>query len=80
METIQSRPLQGDVLVFSFVGLKTAEYAVDDITETLDVVMESDSSQLDEVVVTALGIERNPKELSYSVKALDNDDSQKPKQ
>lgn len=64
---------KGDVLEFSFVGLKTAEYTVGD-ANTLDVILENDASRLDEVIVTALGIERKPKELSYSVTSLDNDD------
>ena len=44
---------EGEILVFSFVGLKTAEYTVSSIS-TLDVMLEEDASQLSEVVVTAL--------------------------
>ena len=55
----------GDVLVYSFVGLKTAEYTVG-TSDEIDVVMTADSAQLDEVVVTALGIKREKKSLGYS--------------
>jgi len=64
---------KGDILVFSFVGLKTAEYTVGDANK-IDVVLEADAAQLDEVVVTALGIERKPRELAYSVATVDNED------
>ncbi|QYA25384.1 SusC/RagA family TonB-linked outer membrane protein [Gramella sp. MT6] len=60
---------QGDVLVFSFVGLKTAEYAVSN-NDNIDVVMEADSAQLEEVVVTALGIKREKKSLGYATQEV----------
>ena len=60
---------QGDVLVFSFVGLATAEYTVGS-TSTLDVTMENDSAQLDEVVVTALGIKREKQSLGYAQQSV----------
>ncbi|WP_299156550.1 SusC/RagA family TonB-linked outer membrane protein [uncultured Christiangramia sp.] len=60
---------QGDVLVFSFVGLKQAEYTVS-TNDQIDVVMENDSAQLDEVVVTALGIKREKKQLGYSTQEV----------
>ncbi|WP_026933541.1 SusC/RagA family TonB-linked outer membrane protein [Christiangramia echinicola] len=60
---------QGDVLVFSFVGLKQAEYTVSN-NDQIDVVMEADSAQLDEVVVTALGIKREKKSLGYATQEV----------
>ena len=57
---------KGDIIVFSFVGLKTAEYTVADVN-TIDVIMEADQAQLDEVVVTAFGISREKKSLGYAV-------------
>lgn len=64
---------QGEVLVFSFLGMTTARITVQE-PSTIDVVLEGSEAQLDEVIVTALGIERNPRELSYSVAALDTED------
>jgi len=44
----------GDVLVISYLGLKTQEITVGD-SNTYNVSMEEDTSQLDEVVVVAYG-------------------------
>ena len=63
---------QGDVLVFSFIGLKKAEYPVGAST-VIDVTLESDASQLSEVVVTALGIKREKKSLGYATQEVDGD-------
>lgn len=52
----------GGVLVFSYVGFKTTELAVNGRT-TLNVAMETSAESLDEVVVTALGIKREEKSL-----------------
>lgn len=61
---------QGDILVFSFVGLETAEYEVGN-NNVLDVVLAADAAQLDEVVVTALGIKREKKSLGYATQEVD---------
>ena len=45
---------QGDVLVFSFIGLETKEYTVGAVN-TIDVTLGDDSASLDEVVVVAYG-------------------------
>eukprot|EP01090_Pellita_catalonica_P001162 TRINITY_DN1085_c0_g6_i2.p1 TRINITY_DN1085_c0_g6~~TRINITY_DN1085_c0_g6_i2.p1 ORF type:complete len:271 (+),score=55.58 TRINITY_DN1085_c0_g6_i2:241-1053(+) len=45
---------QGDILVFSFVGLKTIERTVG-VTSILNIKMEEDANLLDEVVVVAYG-------------------------
>ncbi len=59
-------------LMFSFVGMLTQEVSLDNRT-TLDVILESTSTELDEVVVTALGISREKKSLGYSVQEVDGD-------
>ena len=61
---------QGDVLVYSFVGMKTSEYTVAN-NDTIDVTLTTDSAQLDAVVVTALGIEREKKSLGYATQEVD---------
>ena len=53
------------VLVFSFIGYTTQEVAVGGRT-VIDVVMISDTKTLQEVVVTALGIERAEQSLGFS--------------
>lgn len=63
---------QGDVLIFSFVGFKTKEVSV---TGTkLNTSLEEDASKLDEVVITAFGIQRETRELGYSVTQVDASD------
>lgn len=70
--TIQAK--QGDVLVFSFIGLQRAEYKVG-TSNTLDVTLQADAAQLDEVVVTALGIsDRNARETVYANQTVGSDD------
>lgn len=54
------------VLVVSFVGYKTKEIPING-QSTLNIVLEESADSLDEVVVTALGLERNKKSLSYAV-------------
>ncbi len=64
---------RGDILVFSFVGLKTAEYGIGDNT-VIDVILTADAAQLDEVVVTAIGISRDEKELGYNVQTVSSEE------
>ena len=68
----------GDVLIFSYIGQKTVEKTIG-ASNTINVTLLEDAQALEEVVVTALGIERKPKELSYSVSKLDNDEVTKTK-
>ena len=55
-----------DVLIFSFVGMITSEIEVGD-KNVINVVLETESIGMDEVVVTALGVTREKKSLGYSV-------------
>jgi TonB-linked SusC/RagA family outer membrane protein len=71
-------PQDAEVLVFSFVGLLTQELEIGNNT-VVNVVMEQDLLELDEVVVTALGISREKKALGYSVSQINAEDiEQKP--
>ncbi len=62
-------PRDGEVLIFSFVGLLTQEIEIGG-SSTIDVVMESDLLELDEVVVTAMGIRKEKKALGFSVQEI----------
>ena len=64
-------PNESAVLVFSFIGYSTQEVAVGSRT-TVDVAMAPDVQSLDEVVVTALGIERSSKSLGYATTKVDS--------
>ena len=61
------------VLQFSFVGFKTKEVNVGTQT-TVDVSLEETMLQMNEVVVTALGIRREAKKLGYAVTAVNTDE------
>ncbi|MRX68820.1 TonB-linked outer membrane protein, SusC/RagA family [Flavobacterium resistens] len=62
----------GDVLVFSYIGIKTKTVTVAGAT-TVNVVLSPDAQNLNEVVVTALGIKRQKKELGYAVQDVKGD-------
>ena len=61
----------GQVLSISYVGYQTQEISVESSSD-LSVVLTSDN-ELDEVVVTALGISREKKSLGYSVQEVSGD-------
>ena len=58
-------PESATILMFSFVGMLTQEIAIAGQT-IIDIVLESSTTELDEVVVTALGMRREQKTLGYS--------------
>lgn len=64
-------PSGSNTLVFSFVGFVSQEVAIGG-QSTIDIVLQSDARQLSEVVVTALGIQRDKKALGYAVQTVDN--------
>ncbi|MHA7864915.1 SusC/RagA family TonB-linked outer membrane protein [Flagellimonas marinaquae] len=66
-------PQGGETLVISYIGYIAQELETVGKTSAA-VVLQPDSQQLDEVVVTALGIEREKKSLGYASQELDNDD------
>ncbi|MBB6463117.1 SusC/RagA family TonB-linked outer membrane protein [Flammeovirga kamogawensis] len=59
-------------LVYSLIGYKSKEIKVGS-NNKIDVNLEEDIEQLDEVVVTALGITRDEKSLGYSVQKIQSD-------
>lgn len=60
------RARQGQVLVFSFVGMVSQEITVGAST-VINVSLASESVGLEEIVVTALGIKREKKSLGYAL-------------
>ncbi len=63
-------PTDAKTIFISYVGLKTKELPVSQI---MNVVLESDSKALDEVVVTAMGLTREKKALGYSLQEVKSD-------
>lgn len=70
----------GDVLSFSFLGMKTKTVTITSDSKTIDVVLEDDANQLDEIVVTALGIKKSRKSLTYAAQDINAEELNKVKQ
>jgi TonB-linked SusC/RagA family outer membrane protein len=62
-------PGGGTTLIFSFIGLISQEIEIGE-RSNIDLTMQQDITQLGEVVVTAVGIEREKKALGYSVESV----------
>ncbi|MEX2565570.1 MAG: SusC/RagA family TonB-linked outer membrane protein, partial [Cyclobacteriaceae bacterium] len=61
------------VLVFSYVGYETQEVSVGNQTN-INISLQETMSAMNEVVVTALGIERDQRSLGYDVSTVDAED------
>ena len=64
---------KGAVLSFSYVGFTTKEVVVGD-NDNISVQLVASASELEEVVVTALGIERSARSLGYAVSTIKSED------
>jgi TonB-linked SusC/RagA family outer membrane protein len=71
-------PQGAEALVFSYVGMKKQELAIGS-SNLVNVIMESDITGLDEVVVTALGISREKKSLGYATQEVKGEELSKVK-
>ena len=69
----------GEILNFSFLGMKTKTVTIGS-SNTLNIALEDDADQLDEIVVTALGIKKSRKTLTYSAQDVKGDDLTRVKQ
>ncbi|QKX04348.1 SusC/RagA family TonB-linked outer membrane protein [Aquimarina sp. TRL1] len=69
---------QGAVLQFSYLGMRAVERTVGSET-VINVQLEEDADQLSEVVVTALGIKKSRKSLTYAAQDLKSDELTKVK-
>jgi TonB-linked SusC/RagA family outer membrane protein len=67
-----SVPDKRAILVFSYVGLSSQEITAGERT-IIDVTMTEDARLIDEVVVTALGLQREKKALGYAVQDVKGD-------
>ncbi len=63
----------GSVLVISYIGYKTLEEPVKGRT-TIDIVLQKTAADIDQVVVTALGITKKAKSLTYNVQEIKGDE------
>lgn len=71
--TFELKVSNNDVLIISFIGYKTEEITVAD-AKNFDIQLEQDAENIEEVVVTALGLKREKKALGYSVQEVKSED------
>ncbi len=69
----------GEILEFSYLGLTSISVTVG-ASSTIDVSMEENLEQLDDVVVTALGIQKSRKSLTYAAQDINADELSRVKQ
>ncbi len=69
----------GDVLQVSFVGYRPTEVRVTS-SSNYNIVMHDDAQELNEVVVTAMGIRKEKKALGYTVSDINSEELMKNKQ
>jgi len=62
------------ILQFSYLGFETKEVKFDENLKEIDVILEELAEQLDAIVITALGIKREKKSLSYSTQKVETED------
>lgn len=64
-------PNNAKTIFVSYVGMKTQEIAVSPV---MNITLQSDSQNLDEVVVTAMGLTREKKSLGYAIQEVNSED------
>ncbi len=62
-----------DILVFSFIGFNKLELPAN-LSDFMNVELETNVQQLDELVITALGISRQSKALPYNTQTISSDE------
>ena len=62
------------ILEFSYLGFTTKEVKFDQNSIEINIVLEESTEQLETVVITALGIKREKKSLSYSIQTANTED------
>jgi TonB-linked SusC/RagA family outer membrane protein len=66
-------PASATTLVFSFVGMESMETPIQG-RRTINIVLKQSALDIEEVVVTSLGIKRDAKALGYGVQTVTNED------
>lgn len=62
-------PSESSVLIFSFIGYESVEQVVGN-QRVINVLLKEDVHKIDEIVVTALGIKKKEKSLTYSTQVV----------
>src|SRR6056297_296465 len=74
--TLDGVPSDAETLVFSFVGMQEKEISINGRT-TIDVELAPSVQEMEEVVVTAMGISREKKSLGYATQDVDSESLEK---
>ena len=61
---------EGEIIVFSLVGYQRQEIKVSKGTTTLDIILAGGTSKLDEVVVTAMGVDKAKRTLGFAAQQV----------
>lgn len=75
----QIKAASGSILTFTYIGYATMDSPVGS-SSSLNISLTTDSKQLGEVVVTALGISREKRSVGYALQAVKGDDLSQTKQ
>ena len=67
----------GDIVTFSMIGYETTSIIATDKIKTLKIVLKQKVTELNTVVVTALGIKREERALGYAYSEVDGNDLKK---
>ena len=70
--TLSNIPDDATLITFEFIGLATQELPISG--NTIDVMMVSDDTQIQNVVVTAIGVKKDEKKVGYAVTTVGNDE------
>jgi len=62
----------GNVLIFSYIGQKTQNITVG-ASNSINVTLQEDAEALEEVVITAFGIKREKREITYQTEVVDQE-------
>src|SRR5690554_5946268 len=63
----------GATLEFSYIGMKSQEHKVGASTSVLNVTLQSSTQMIEEVVVTAMGIQQEKKRMNFAVQTVDTE-------
>lgn len=63
---------ESTTLVFSYVGMKTQEQKITPTMSVLNITMQSNALGINEVVVTAMGIQQEKKRMNFAVQSINS--------
>lgn len=65
----------GDIIAFTFLGMQSQRITVG-ADNVYNIILQEDSEKLDEVVITAFGLQREKKSITYAAQTVESDQMQ----